>query len=134
MVRDFTIHNALYWIEEFNFDGLRLDAVHAIKDGNAKHILDELAERVREAAGDRIVHLILENESNQASRLTRNEYGEPTHYTAQWNDDMHHVLHTAATLESNGYYEDFKDDSGKLGRALAEGFRRLQTSRPWPDC
>jgi maltooligosyltrehalose trehalohydrolase len=121
-VRDFTIHNALYWIEEFNLDGLRLDAVHAIKDESVKHILDDLAERVREVAGDRLIHLILENESNQASRLTRNQQGESTHYTAQWNDDMHHVLHTAATLESSGYYGDFKDDSGKLGRALAEGF------------
>jgi malto-oligosyltrehalose trehalohydrolase len=122
MVREFTIHNALYWIEEFHLDGLRFDAVHAIKDDSPKHVLDELAERVREAAGDRIVHLILENENNQSSRLGRDEYGEPTHYTAQWNDDMHHVLHTAATLESNGYYADFKDDAGKLGCALAEGF------------
>src|SRR3978361_707313 len=122
VVREFVIHNALYWIEEFHFDGLRLDAVHAIKDDSSKHLLDELAERVREAAGDRIVHLILENEDNQASRLSRNEAGAPTHYTAQWNDDMHHVLHTAATSESNGYYGDFKEDSGKLGCALAEGF------------
>jgi maltooligosyltrehalose trehalohydrolase len=121
-VREFTIHNALYWIEEFHFDGLRLDAVHAIKDDSPKHVLDELAERVREAAGERHVHLILENEKNQASRLCRDETGEPQHYTAQWNDDMHHVLHTAATLESNGYYGDFKDDAEKLGRALAEGF------------
>jgi malto-oligosyltrehalose trehalohydrolase len=103
-------------------DGLRLDAVHAIKDESDRHILDELAERVRKAAGDGIVHLILENESNQASRLSRNEQNEPTHYTAQWNDYIHHVLHTAATLESNGYYGDFKDDCGKLGSALAEGF------------
>jgi malto-oligosyltrehalose trehalohydrolase len=121
-VREFTIHNALYWIEEFHLDGLRLDAVHAIKDDSPKHLLDELAERVRQAAGDRFVHLILENEENQAYRLGRDERGEPLHYTAQWNDDMHHVLHTAATLESNGYYGDFKDDTEKLGRALAEGF------------
>ena len=50
------------------------------------------------------------------------ERGEPTSFTAQWNDDMHHVLHTAATLESNGYYGDYKDDTEKLARALAEGF------------
>jgi malto-oligosyltrehalose trehalohydrolase len=121
-VREFTIHNALYWIEEFHFDGLRLDAVHAIKDDSPKHVLDELAERVRESAGDRQVHLILENEKNQATRLDRDENGAPKHYTAQWNDDMHHVLHTAATLESNGYYGDFIEDTQKLGRALAEGF------------
>jgi malto-oligosyltrehalose trehalohydrolase len=121
VVREFIIHNALYWIEEFHLDGLRLDAVHAIKDDSAKHLLDELAERVR-AAAPGFVHLILENESNQAARLERSGKGQPTHYTAQWNDDMHHVLHTAATLESNGYYKDYKDDSNKLGRALAEGF------------
>lgn len=67
-------------------------------------------------------HLLLENEDNQAFRLSRDERGEPTSFTAQWNDDMHHVLHTAATLESNGYYGDYKDDTDKLGRALAEGF------------
>ena len=121
-VREFTIHNAIYWIEEFHLDGLRLDAVHAIKDDSPKHLLDELAERVRQAAGERHVHLILENEQNQASRLCRNRGGDPQQYTAQWNDDMHHVLHTAATLESNGYYGDFKNDTDKLGRALAEGF------------
>jgi maltooligosyltrehalose trehalohydrolase len=122
VVREFIIHNALYWIEEFNLDGLRLDAVHAIKDDSPKHLLDELAERVRAAAFPRPVHLLLENEDNQAFRLGRDEHGEPISFTAQWNDDMHHVLHTAATLESNGYYGDYKDDTEKLGRALAEGF------------
>jgi malto-oligosyltrehalose trehalohydrolase len=121
-VREFIIHNALYWIDEYHFDGLRLDAVHAIKDDSPKHLLDELSERVREQFADRSIHLILENENNEASRLSRNERGEPRHYTAQWNDDVHHVLHTAATLESTGYYEDYKDDTHKLGRALAEGF------------
>jgi malto-oligosyltrehalose trehalohydrolase len=122
VVREFIIHNALYWMEEFNLDGLRFDAVHAIKDDSPKHLLDELAERVRAAASPRPVHLLLENEDNQAFRLSRDERGEPTSFTAQWNDDMHHVLHTAATLESNGYYGDYKDDTDKLGRALAEGF------------
>jgi malto-oligosyltrehalose trehalohydrolase len=121
-VREFTIHNALYWISEFHLDGLRLDAVHAIKDDSDKHVLDELAERVRQAHGNREIHLILENEQNEASRLCRDSGGRPVHYTAQWNDDIHHALHTAATLESNGYYGDFKDDTQKLGRALAEGF------------
>jgi malto-oligosyltrehalose trehalohydrolase len=122
VVREFIIHNALYWIEEFNLDGLRLDAVHTIKDDSPRHLLDELAERVRAATFPRPVHLLLENEDNQAFRLSRDERGEPTSFTAQWNDDMHHVLHTAATLESNSYYGDYKDDTDKLGRALAEGF------------
>jgi malto-oligosyltrehalose trehalohydrolase len=121
-VREFVIQNALYWIEEFHLDGLRLDAVHAIKDDSPKHLLHELAERVREAVSPRPVHLILENEDNRVDLLRRGERGEPIRYTAQWNDDMHHVLHTAATLETNGYYGDYKGDTEKLGRALAEGF------------
>ena len=121
-VREFVIHNALYWIEEFHFDGLRLDAVHAILDDSPKHLLEELAERVRAAAPDRHIHLILENEENRAKRLTRDENGEPRWYTAQWNDDVHHTLHVAASGETKGYYADYKGDTEKLGRALAEGF------------
>jgi malto-oligosyltrehalose trehalohydrolase len=121
-VREFVIHNALFWIEEFHVDGLRLDAVHAILDESPKHILEELAERVRAAAPDRHIHLILENEENHAKRLARGANGEPRWYTAQWNDDIHHVLHVAASGETKGYYADYKGDPEKLGRALAEGF------------
>ena len=121
-VREFVIHNALYWIEEFHLDGLRLDAVHAIIDESPKHILKELAERVRGAVTDRAVHLILENEENEASLLGRVDGGRPLWFTAQWNDDMHHVLHTAATSEDKGYYKEYLGDTEKLARALAEGF------------
>lgn len=122
VVREFVIQNALYWIEEFHLDGLRLDAVHAIIDDGPKHLLDELAERVRALAGKRQVHLILENEENQASRLSRDENKMARHYTAQWNDDIHHALHVAATGEKSGYYVEYLGDTGKLRRALAEGF------------
>lgn len=122
VVREFIIHNALYWIEEFNLDGLRLDAVHAIQDDSAKHLLDELAERARALAGDRPVHLVLENEENQAARLERDPQGRPVHYTAQWNDDVHHGLHVAASGESAGYYGEYAGKVGMLARALAEGF------------
>ncbi|HEX4615198.1 MAG TPA: malto-oligosyltrehalose trehalohydrolase, partial [Stellaceae bacterium] len=121
-VREFVIHNALYWIEEFHLDGLRLDAVHAILDDSPKHLLEELAERVRAATPDRHIHLILENEENHAERLVRDGNGKPRWYTAQWNDDVHHVLHVAASGETKGYYADYKSDTEKLGRALAEGF------------
>lgn len=114
-VREFIIHNALYWIEEYDLDGLRLDAVHAIIDDSPKHLLTELAERVR-ASSSRSVHLILENEENQADRL------DTAHYTAQWNDDLHHVLHVAATGEADGYYADYAGQTGLLAAALAEGF------------
>lgn len=119
--RQFFIHNALYWIEEFHFDGLRLDATHEIFDESPQHLLLELAERVRASAGARLVHLILENEENQASRLRR-DAGLPRWYTSQWNDDLHHVLHVAVTGEQNGYYGDYIDDTAKFGRAVAEGF------------
>ena len=120
-VREFIIHNALYWIDEFHLDGLRLDAVHAILDDSPRDVLDELAERVR-AAGRREVHLVLENEENQTRRLAREADGRTRHYTAQWNDDVHHVLHVAATGEDRGYYAEYLGDPKKLGRALAEGF------------
>lgn len=120
-VRDFAIHNALYWLEEYRFDGLRLDAVHAIVDDSQPDILVELAETVRRSIADgRQVHLVLENDDNGARYLR----GDPARrYDAQWNDDFHHVAHVVATGERNGYYADYGEDSvAKLGRALAEGF------------
>jgi maltooligosyltrehalose trehalohydrolase len=116
-VREFFIHNALYWLEEYGIDGLRLDAVHAINDASEKHFLVELAERVRQGPGrDRHVHLVLENEANDASYLRG-------HYDAQWNDDLHHALHVVLTGESAGYYADYAGAPvRRLGRSLGEGF------------
>jgi malto-oligosyltrehalose trehalohydrolase len=80
-VRELIVENALYWVTEFNLDGLRLDAVHAIVDDSPEHILDAIAREVRHAAGDRHLHLILENEANEASRLRRGASGEPRRFT-----------------------------------------------------
>jgi|HubBroStandDraft_2_1064218.scaffolds.fasta_scaffold07159_2 malto-oligosyltrehalose trehalohydrolase len=122
-VREFAIQNALYWLEEFRLDGLRLDAVHALIDDSPKHILEELAERVHDSIGlTRHVHLVLENGANQSRWLVRNDQNQPRWYSAQWNDDLHHSLHVAATKETAGYYLDYPDYLAKLGRALAEGF------------
>lgn len=122
-VREFVIQNAIYWVRNFRFDGLRLDAVHAIKDDRGEHLLHELARRVREAAGSRHVHLVVENEDNDSDLLRRDAEGRPVHFTAQWNDDIHHVLHIAATGETFGYYKDYAENlTQKTGRALAEGF------------
>ncbi|MGI4764886.1 MAG: alpha-amylase family glycosyl hydrolase, partial [Janthinobacterium lividum] len=121
-VRDFAIHNALYWIEEYHLDGLRLDAVHAIIDDTTPHLLHELSVRARHATLNRPLHLILENEENAASRLLRSDDGQAERYTAQWNDDLHHVLHVAASGEGDSYYADYVGDTEKLGRALAQGF------------
>ena len=119
-VREFIIGNALYWVREFHLDGLRLDAVHAILDDSDRHLLEELAERVR-ASAVRPLHLLLENEENDPTRLRRAD-DAPVYHTAQWNDDVHHVLHTAVTGERTGYYADYEGDTELLGTALAEGF------------
>ncbi len=123
VVREFFVQNALYWLDEFHIDGLRFDAVHAILDDSDKHFLDELAERVREALPGRHVHLVLENEKNEARRLVRDGEGAAVTYDAQWDDDIHHCWHVLLTGEHEGYYGDFGGDTvGRLGRCLAEGF------------
>ena len=121
-VRAFVSENARFWIEEFRFDGLRLDAVHAILDDSDHSILHEIAEDVRAVAGDRHVHLVVENEDNDADLMERDPDGTPKHYEAQWADDIHHVLHRAATGQCDGYYADYGGGAAIVGKALAEGF------------
>lgn len=113
-VRDFFIENALMWAHEYRVDGLRLDAVHAISDPS---LLTELSDRVTASLEpDRHFHLILENEKNDASLLEE-------HFTAQWNDDGHNVLHVLLTGEHDSYYADFATHSTeKLARCLQAGF------------
>jgi maltooligosyltrehalose trehalohydrolase len=112
-VRRFFIENALYWLDEFRFDGLRLDAVHAISEPDW---LGEMAETVRTVFPDRHIHLILENESNVAGHMR----GQ---IDAQWNDDFHNVMHVMLTGETHAYYEDFAErPAEKLARALSQGF------------
>ncbi|NOG72534.1 malto-oligosyltrehalose trehalohydrolase [Roseicella sp. DB1501] len=114
-VRSFFEDNALYWLNEYRFDGLRFDAVHAIAE---ESWLDALAARIRREIPDRHVHLVLENERNGAHHLR--PAGE---FDAQWNDDGHNILHPLLTGEREGYYEDFAEDGAtKLAKVLAEGF------------
>ncbi|MCL4527166.1 MAG: malto-oligosyltrehalose trehalohydrolase [Gammaproteobacteria bacterium] len=120
-VRAFFIHNALYWLEEFHMDGLRLDAVHAIFDDSDPDIVEELGAAVTRRFPGRHVHLVLEDNRNSAHYLVPKGSQRP--YAAQWNDDFHHALHVILTGETGGYYGDFADDPhGLLARCLAEGF------------
>lgn len=123
-VRRFFIHNALYWLEEYHFDGLRFDAVHAIFDDSAPDIFEELAEAVRLGPGyDRAVYLVAANDNNAAHYLRRDPALPQRYFDAQWNDDLHHVLHVMLTGESGAYYRDYRQQSLRhLGRCLTEGF------------
>ncbi len=134
-VRDFFIHNALYWLEEFHLDGLRVDAVHAMHDSSALHFADELAQAVQDGPGrSRHVHVVLENEANDAARLQRGAQGQLLSATAQWNDDFHHALHVLATGETDGYYLDYAEEPLRLfGRCLAEGFAYQGDASPFRD-
>jgi maltooligosyltrehalose trehalohydrolase len=120
-VRDFFVHNTLYWTEEYRFDGLRYDAVNRIHDDSRPHILEEIAAATHAGPGrERPIHLVLENDDNAAHYLHPDQaYG----FRAQWNDDIHHAMHAAATGESDGYYADYvPHPAAHLARALAEGF------------
>ena len=115
-VRSFFGENALYWLQEYRFDGLRLDATHSIVP---QDWLKELADYVKATIDPaRHVHLVVEHEGNAAHLL-----GPHHGYDAQWNDDAHHVLHVILTGESDGYYVDFAEaPADKLARCLSEGF------------
>ena len=107
-VRRFVIDNALQWLREYHCDGLRLDAVHAIIDTGAVHVLEQLACEVQELAAEvgRPLWLIAESDMNDPRVLRGRDVGGYA-IDAQWSDDFHHALHAVLTGERNGYYEDF---------------------------
>jgi malto-oligosyltrehalose trehalohydrolase len=123
-VRTFAIENALMWLRDYRFDGLRLDAVHAIATPGEPHILNALSTAVGELAHDsgRHIHLVLENDDNRASLLAPLEEPPRGRYRAQWNDDYHHAWHAWLTGETFGYYGDYKDSTRHIARTMAEGF------------
>ena len=121
-VRQFLLDNALMWIRDYGFDGLRFDAVHALKDDSEQHFLLELADTIRTRLVGRHVHLMLENEANQPHLLER-KTGRACLYNAQWGDDFHNALHVLLTGEKEGYYRAFADKPlDHLARSLTESF------------
>jgi malto-oligosyltrehalose trehalohydrolase len=119
-VRNYFLENARYWLEEFHFDGLRLDAVHAIVDKSEHPFLSELGgcANALQKKLHRQIHIIAESETNDPVIL-KPPYEQGWGLTAQWADDLHHVVHTLLTGESQGYYADF----GEL-RQLAKAYQR----------
>jgi malto-oligosyltrehalose trehalohydrolase len=130
VVRDYFVQNALYWLTEYHFDGLRFDAVDQIVDTSNPDILTEIAQTVRRRISDRPIHLILENDDNAAHYLRP----ERNLYNAQWNDDIHHDLHVALTGEADGYYADYADAPvRRTARCLTQGFDYQGQPSPFRD-
>ncbi len=124
-VRAFAIDNALHWLEHYRFDGLRLDAVQSIPQPGQTLLLKELSMAAGELAdtSGRQLHLVLENDDNQASLLDPNTDPPDGKYRAQWNDDYHHAWHVLLTGERSGYYQDYAPDPRPhLARSLSAGF------------
>jgi maltooligosyltrehalose trehalohydrolase len=124
-VRAFAIENALYWLREYRFDGLRLDAVHTITELGEISMLHDLSRVVGDLAAetDRHIHLVLENDDNAANLLDPEQDPPGGSYRAQWNDDYHHAWHVWLTGETQGYYRDFATSPlPGIARALASGF------------
>jgi maltooligosyltrehalose trehalohydrolase len=121
-VRRYVVENAVRWIRDFHLDGLRLDAVHALVDQSAVHVLEELATAVHAEAErlGRRVHLIAESDLADP-RLVRSPEVGGYGLDAQWLDDVHHALHTAVTGERDGYYGDY-EGFPDLARALRDRF------------
>jgi maltooligosyltrehalose trehalohydrolase len=121
-VRRFFIDNALMWLRDYHFDGLRLDAVHAFIDLSATHFLEDLASAVAELGRDLGRHLcvIAESDLNDPRVIQAGEAGGYG-LTAQWSDDFHHAVHAVLTGEQSGYYSDF-GSLADLAKALEHGF------------
>ena len=121
-VRRFIVDNALYWLNEYHLDGLRLDAVQTIRDNSPRHIVAEIAERAHALGAQlqRAICIMAETDENDARYVlppSRGGYG----LEAMWSDDFHHALHAMFTGERAGYYQDFGDPR-QLVKVLNEGY------------
>ena len=120
-VREFVIENAAYWIREFHFDGLRLDATQCVFDASDEHVIAEMAARVRQEASPRDVILVAENEP-QHVRLVRPRESGGFGLDALWNDDLHHTAVVAATGHCEAYYSDHAGAPQELISAAKWGY------------
>jgi len=113
----------LYWLQEYRLDGLRFDAIDQIEDSAEKHILIEIAERIRQTITDRPAHLTTEDSRNVIFLHPRDDQGNTPLFTGEWNDDFHNAIHVLATGETHAYYQDFAAAPEKLiARIMTEGF------------
>lgn len=121
--RRYIVEAPLYWLQEFNLDGLRFDAIDQIEDSSDKHALIEIAERIRAEITDRPIHLTTEDSRNVIFLHPREKDGSVPLFTGEWNDDLHNAVHVFATGETHAYYEDFaREPEKQVARTLTEGF------------
>ncbi|MCA9226680.1 MAG: malto-oligosyltrehalose trehalohydrolase [Planctomycetales bacterium] len=120
-VREYVLANAAYWIDEFHFDGLRLDATQDIHDDSTPHIISELSQQVREAAGERQVLLVAENEP-QHTQLVRPVHEGGCGLDALWNDDFHHSAMVALSGRNEAYYSDYLGSPQEFISAAKYGY------------
>jgi maltooligosyltrehalose trehalohydrolase len=131
-VRELFIANAVHWIEEYHFDGLRLDATQAIIDRSPRHLLADLGVAARAAAGGRSIVLVAENEPQDVIHLRppgAGGYG----LDALWNDDFHHAALVAATGRSEAYCRDYRGSAQELLSAAKWGFLYQGQRYAWQD-
>jgi maltooligosyltrehalose trehalohydrolase len=120
-VRQLVIENALSWIHDYHFDGLRLDATHAILDDSRIHILQELAETVRASVSNRTLVIIAEDERNEGKLIRPVNLGGYG-LDGVWADDFHHALRRRLAGDHEGYYQDFTGDAAELERIIRQGW------------
>lgn len=122
-VRRYIVEAPLYWLKEYNLDGLRFDAIDQIEDSQQPHVLIEIAQRIRAEIPQRPIHLTTEDCRNVIFLHPRDADGSAPLFTGEWNDDFHNAVHVFATGETHAYYQDFADQPEKgVARALTEGF------------
>lgn len=129
-VRRFFVDNAAYWIREFHFDGLRLDATQEIHDASPVHVIAEIAAAARAAAGDRSIILVAENEPQNNVLLAPPDAGG-CGLDALWNDDFHHSAHVALTGRREAYYSDYSGSAREIADSLAFGFLMQGQRSSW---
>lgn len=123
-VRELVIENAGYWISELHLDGLRLDAIQAIHDRSPEHVITALVRRARQAAGERTIFVVGENEPQDTNLLREG-------LDALWNDDFHHTARVAATGLVEGYLHDYRGTPQELISAIKYGFLYQGQLYPW---
>ncbi len=132
-VREWALQNACMWVRDYRIDGLRVDAVHAIHDSGARHVLAELCARVATVSGGAAV-TIAESDLNDPRVVSGPERGG-WGFDAQWSDDFHHALHALLTGERDGYYADYAasgrpGDRERRGRSSTTAATRLPAQAP----